>query len=246
MRFIAGVVEECGGGVGIDWHGHRDRDFAVSQLAGGARGRRDAAARRRDRHRRARRQHADGHAARQSGADGLHRAGPVGAGRILRGSVGGDRRADSAELSRRREGRVPHGDRRARRGDHQGGAQERSRARRRGVFGRAAGTGRARAGSRRRADVGALERDLLAREDAGLQASDEIVDRILAEAKKSDAVLSEATIRGLLRRLPTNTNKSHRRTIPLDLREKQPPYFLSEDERTLCRKPISCRARSTC
>lgn len=29
-RFIAGVVEECGGGVGIDWHGHRDRDLAVS------------------------------------------------------------------------------------------------------------------------------------------------------------------------------------------------------------------------
>jgi hypothetical protein len=23
------VVEECGGGVGIDWHGHRDRDFAI-------------------------------------------------------------------------------------------------------------------------------------------------------------------------------------------------------------------------
>ena len=30
VRFIARVVEECGGGVGIDWHGHRDRDFAVS------------------------------------------------------------------------------------------------------------------------------------------------------------------------------------------------------------------------
>ena len=29
-RFIAGIVEECGGGVGIDWHGHRDRDFAVA------------------------------------------------------------------------------------------------------------------------------------------------------------------------------------------------------------------------
>jgi 2-isopropylmalate synthase len=29
VRFIAGVVEECGGKVGIDWHGHRDRDFAV-------------------------------------------------------------------------------------------------------------------------------------------------------------------------------------------------------------------------
>ena len=30
VRFIATVVEECGGNVGIDWHGHRDRDFAVS------------------------------------------------------------------------------------------------------------------------------------------------------------------------------------------------------------------------
>ena len=29
VRFAARVVEECGGGVGIDWHGHRDRDFAV-------------------------------------------------------------------------------------------------------------------------------------------------------------------------------------------------------------------------
>jgi 2-isopropylmalate synthase len=29
VRFIAQVVDECGGGVGIDWHGHRDRDFAV-------------------------------------------------------------------------------------------------------------------------------------------------------------------------------------------------------------------------
>ena len=30
VRFIAQVVDECGGGVGIDWHGHRDRDFAIS------------------------------------------------------------------------------------------------------------------------------------------------------------------------------------------------------------------------
>jgi 2-isopropylmalate synthase len=30
VKFIATVVEECGGNVGIDWHGHRDRDFAVS------------------------------------------------------------------------------------------------------------------------------------------------------------------------------------------------------------------------
>jgi 2-isopropylmalate synthase len=30
VRFIAGVVSECGGDVGIDWHGHRDRDFAIA------------------------------------------------------------------------------------------------------------------------------------------------------------------------------------------------------------------------
>jgi len=29
VRFIGQVVKECGGGVGIDWHGHRDRDLAV-------------------------------------------------------------------------------------------------------------------------------------------------------------------------------------------------------------------------
>jgi 2-isopropylmalate synthase len=29
VRFVAEVVAECGGGIGIDWHGHRDRDFAV-------------------------------------------------------------------------------------------------------------------------------------------------------------------------------------------------------------------------
>jgi len=29
VKFIAGVVEACGGRVGIDWHGHRDRDLAV-------------------------------------------------------------------------------------------------------------------------------------------------------------------------------------------------------------------------
>ncbi len=29
VRFVAGIVEECGGGVGIDWHGHRDRGLDV-------------------------------------------------------------------------------------------------------------------------------------------------------------------------------------------------------------------------
>jgi 2-isopropylmalate synthase len=29
VRFVSTVVADCGGGVGIDWHGHRDRDLAV-------------------------------------------------------------------------------------------------------------------------------------------------------------------------------------------------------------------------
>ena len=29
VRFVAGIVNECDANVGIDWHGHRDRDFAV-------------------------------------------------------------------------------------------------------------------------------------------------------------------------------------------------------------------------
>jgi 2-isopropylmalate synthase len=29
VRFVKTVVEEHGGNVGIDWHGHRDRDFAI-------------------------------------------------------------------------------------------------------------------------------------------------------------------------------------------------------------------------
>jgi isopropylmalate/homocitrate/citramalate synthase len=29
VKFIGSVVAECGGGVGIDWHGHRDRDLAI-------------------------------------------------------------------------------------------------------------------------------------------------------------------------------------------------------------------------
>jgi 2-isopropylmalate synthase len=28
-RFVRTIVDECGGGIGIDWHGHRDRDLAV-------------------------------------------------------------------------------------------------------------------------------------------------------------------------------------------------------------------------
>jgi isopropylmalate/homocitrate/citramalate synthase len=29
VRFVSRVIDECGGGIGIDWHGHRDRDLAI-------------------------------------------------------------------------------------------------------------------------------------------------------------------------------------------------------------------------
>ena len=29
VRFVQSVVDDCGGGIGIDWHGHRDRDLAI-------------------------------------------------------------------------------------------------------------------------------------------------------------------------------------------------------------------------
>jgi 2-isopropylmalate synthase len=29
VKFVRSIVDECGGGVGIDWHGHRDRDLAI-------------------------------------------------------------------------------------------------------------------------------------------------------------------------------------------------------------------------
>ena len=29
VRFVQSIVDECGGGIGIDWHGHRDRDLAI-------------------------------------------------------------------------------------------------------------------------------------------------------------------------------------------------------------------------
>jgi 2-isopropylmalate synthase len=30
VRFVSTIVDACGGGIGIDWHGHRDRDMAVA------------------------------------------------------------------------------------------------------------------------------------------------------------------------------------------------------------------------
>lgn len=40
VRYIASIVQECGGGIGIDWHGHRDRGLdvinAIAALDAGA------------------------------------------------------------------------------------------------------------------------------------------------------------------------------------------------------------------
>ena len=164
VRFIGTVLDECGGGVGIDWHGHRDRDFAI----------------------------ANSMAALEAGATRLHGA-AIGIGErvgntpmdtllvnlvlagyldrdltalveYLRDRVGGDRRGDPAQLSRGRPRRVQDGDRRPRRRGDQGLPQGRSRSGRCGVFGGARGDGRAQPGDRDRADVGEIERRLLAGE----------------------------------------------------------------------------------
>src|SRR5580765_1972459 len=29
VRYVCSIVDDCGGGIGVDWHGHRDRDLAV-------------------------------------------------------------------------------------------------------------------------------------------------------------------------------------------------------------------------
>ncbi len=120
VRFIASVVDECGGGVGIDWHGHRDRDLAMANSL----------------------------AAIESGATRIHGA-AIGLGErvgntpmeallvnlvlmgyverdlgalveYLRRGLGGDRRPDSRQLPDRRPRCVPHRDRRARRRGDQG------------------------------------------------------------------------------------------------------------------------------
>ena len=141
------------------------------------------------RHRRARRQHADGHAARQPRADGLHRARPVGARRVLRGRLGGDRRADSAELSGRRPRRVPDRHRRARRRGHQGVPEEGPGARRRGLSGVPASL----VGREQEIEVGPMSGKsnvVFWLEKRGLPATDEIVERIFAKAKASSTVLT--------------------------------------------------------
>jgi 2-isopropylmalate synthase len=110
VRFVQSIVDDCGGGVGIDWHGHRDRDLALenSFAASGHGGRRHSHSRRGHRNRRAGWQHTHGLAPGQSRADGETDRGPLKAARLLCGGVRGDRRSDSPELPGRRPRRVSH------------------------------------------------------------------------------------------------------------------------------------------
>ena len=105
----------------------------------------------------------------------------------------GDRRADPAELSGRRPRRVPHGDRRPRRRRDQGVPEAAISSWSTRCIRACPRPGRARAGDRDRADVGQIERRLLAGE-ARPASHREVVDRIFAKAKASASVLTEQEI----------------------------------------------------
>ena len=83
VRFAAQVIKDSGADVGIDWHGHRDRDLAIINSIAALEAGATRVHARGARHRRAGRQHADGSAAGQPGGDGFHRARPVAADGLL-------------------------------------------------------------------------------------------------------------------------------------------------------------------
>ena len=76
LGFTHEVVQESGARVGIDWHGHSDRGFAVINTIAAIRAGATPRARLRDRHRRARGQHAHGPAAGEPAAARLDRQRP--------------------------------------------------------------------------------------------------------------------------------------------------------------------------
>ena len=179
----ATVLDECGGGVGIDWHGHRDRDFAIANSL----------------------------AALEAGATRLHGA-AIGIGErvgntpmdtllvnlVLIGYLDRDLTAlveycetvsaatgvaDPAELSRRRPRRVPDGDRRPRRRGDQGLPQGRSRSGRRRLLGRAR---RRWSGAARRSRSGRCRANRTSSSgwrSAAWRPDADVVDRIFAHAK---------------------------------------------------------------
>jgi len=198
VRFIAGVVEECGGGVGVDWHGHRDRDFAVSNSL----------------------------AALEAGATRLHGA-AIGIGErvgntpmdtllvnlVLMGYLDRDLSAlvEYCDAVSKATG-VPIPPNypivgkdafRTATGVHAAAIVKAVRKNDHDLVDAVySGVPAALVGRQQEVDVGPMSgrsNVIFWLEKRGLTASDDVVDRILAEAKKSDAVLSEDTIKAVLR-----------------------------------------------
>ena len=198
VRFIAGVVEECGGGVGIDWHGHRDRDFAVINSV----------------------------AALEAGATRLHGA-AIGIGErvgntpmdtllvnlVLMGYLDRDLSAlvDYCDAVSKATG-VPIPPNypivgkdafRTATGVHAAAMIKAVRKNDHDLVDAVySGVPAALVGRQQEVDVGPMSgrsNVIFWLEKRGLSANDELVDRILDEAKKSDAVLGEERIRALLR-----------------------------------------------
>jgi 2-isopropylmalate synthase len=198
VRFIGRVVDECGGGVGIDWHGHRDRDFAVSNSL----------------------------AALEAGATRLHGA-AIGIGErvgntpmdtllvnlVLMGYLDRDLSAlvEYCDAVSRATG-VPIPPNypivgkdafRTATGVH---AAAMVKAVRKNDYDLVdavySGVPAALVGREQEVDIGPMSgrsNVIFWLEKRGLTASDEVVERILGEAKKSDAVLSDEKIRSVLR-----------------------------------------------
>jgi 2-isopropylmalate synthase len=197
VRFISQVVEDCGGGVGIDWHGHRDRDFAVVNTL----------------------------AALEAGATRLHGA-AIGIGErvgntpmdtllvnlVLMGYLDRDLSAlvEYCEAVSRATGvpippNYPVVGRDAFRtatGVHAAAVIKAARKRDHELVDAVySGVPAGMVGREQEVDVGPMSgrsNVLFWLEKRGLHTTDEIVDRIYSAAKKSDSVLSEEAIRGLL------------------------------------------------
>src|SRR5262245_37128024 len=197
VRFIASVVEACGGGVGIDWHGHRDRDFAVVNTL----------------------------AALEAGATRLHGT-AIGIGErvgntpmdtllvnlVLMGYIERDLSAlvEYCEAVSRATGvpippNYPVVGRDAFRtatGVHAAAVIKAARKNDHELVDAVySGVPAGMVGREQEVDVGPMSgrsNVIFWLEKRGLQATDDVVDRIFAAAKKSDSVLSEAAIRELL------------------------------------------------
>jgi 2-isopropylmalate synthase len=198
VRFIGRVVADCGGGVGIDWHGHRDRDFAVVNTL----------------------------AALEAGATRLHGA-AIGIGErvgntpmdtllvnlVLMGYIERDLSAlvEYCEKVSRATGvpippNYPVVGRDAFRtatGVHAAAVMKAVRKNDRDLIDAVySGVPAAMVGREQEVDIGPLSgrsNVLLWLQKRGLQATDAAIDRVFAAAKESDSVLSEAAIRELLR-----------------------------------------------